>query len=49
LPITDAAGVPFAKTGCLWENNFMIQAIASAPFAVEGRTFRAGGLLLIAL
>jgi len=27
----------------------MIQAIGSAPFAVEGRAFRAGGLLLLAL
>ena len=42
-------GVPFAKTECLWEDNFMIQAIASAPFAAEGRAFRAGGLLLLAL
>jgi len=42
-------GVPFAKIWCLWEDNFMIQAISSAPFSGEGRAFRAGGLLLLAL
>jgi len=42
-------GVPFAKIWCLWDDNFMIQAISSAPFSGEGLAFRAGGLLLLAL
>jgi hypothetical protein len=42
-------GVPFAKKGCLWKAVAMIQAIVSASFIGEGRAFRTGGLLLLAL
>ena len=51
-PIADPLmpqGVPFAKTGCLWEDVSMIQGTISASLKVEVRALRAGGLLLLAL
>jgi len=42
-------GVLFAKSGWLWKALSMIRAIVSSSLNGEGRAFRAGGLLLLAL